>query len=40
MALLLEDAFVVEKAKEIEVKGKGLMQTYLLKSRKVVTQPS
>ncbi|STX37626.1 guanylate cyclase [Legionella feeleii] len=34
MALLLEDQFVIEKRDEIEVKGKGKMCTYFLKSRR------
>ena len=34
MALILEDRFVIEKRAPMEVKGKGLMQTYLLKERK------
>jgi class 3 adenylate cyclase len=34
MALLLEDQFIVEARSEIEVKGKGLMKTYLLKGKR------
>jgi len=34
MAYLLDDQFIVEPRQEIEVKGKGMMKTYLLKAKK------
>ncbi|MBM3197970.1 MAG: adenylate/guanylate cyclase domain-containing protein, partial [Chlamydiae bacterium] len=37
MALLLEEKFLLQAREPFEVKGKGLMQTYFLKGKKVIS---